>query len=81
MSLALAFGFLHLLIPDFAYDFDRLHIFLFNLCTGGSILLYHGIGLKRMTTRVYSFFGVSLVYAISAFLELYAVTLIASIRG
>ncbi len=79
MSLALAFGFLHLFIPDSDYDFDRLHIFLFNLCTGGSILLYHGIGQKRVTLRVSAFFVVTLIYAISAFLEAYLVTLIASI--
>jgi hypothetical protein len=79
MSLALAFGFLHLFVPDYSYDFDRLHIFLFNLCSGGSILLYHAIGLKRMTPRVWTYFGVSLVYALSAFFEVYWLTLIASL--
>jgi hypothetical protein len=79
MSLALAFGFLHVFVPDFALDFDRLHIFLFNLCSGGSVLLYFARGERRVSPIIYAYFALTLVYAASAFLELYGATLALSI--
>lgn len=79
MSLALAFGFLHVLVPHFELDFDRLHIFLFNLCSGGSVLLYLAQGERRVTALVYAYFALTLVYAASAFLELYWATLALSL--
>jgi len=87
MSLALAFGSLHLFVPDFELDFNRLHIFLFNLCAGGSILLFHAITTDTMhfgpprglPRRVLVYFALSLLYAISAFLELYPATLVLSV--
>ena len=79
MSLALAFGFLHVFIPDFAFDFDRLHIFLFNLCAGGSILLFYCDGGGRIAPSIYLYFGLTLFYAVSAFFELYWLTLILSV--
>jgi hypothetical protein len=79
MSLALAFGFLHVLVPRFGLDFDRLHIFLFNLCSGGSVLLFFARGERRVTPLVYAYFALTLVYAASAFLEQYWATLVLSI--
>ncbi len=67
MSLALAFGFFHVFIPDFKYDFDRLHIFLFNLCSGGSILLYFASEEKKFSPKIYVYFALSLAYALTAF--------------
>lgn len=39
MTLALCFGFLNNYIEG--YNFERLHIFLFNLCSGGSIIILY----------------------------------------
>ena len=44
MIIALVFGFVHIYYPLEHYSFERLHIFLFNLCTGGTILLYYTRG-------------------------------------
>lgn len=72
MSLALIFGFLHLFIPKtIPYNFDRLHIFLFNLCSGGSILLYFTEGRLNVSIKIKSFLLLSLVYALFAFLKIY----------
>jgi hypothetical protein len=78
MSLALAFGFLHLFVPDFPYDFDRLHVFLFNLCAGATVLLTHASGSHHVPTRVWAYLALSVVYAVSAFLDLFWLTLAVS---
>ena len=74
MTTALMFGFLSLFIPG--YNFERLHIFLFNLCSGGSIILIHTEGNKTFTARTAAFYLLSVAYAFLAFfhLYLYAVT-------
>ncbi|MBT3220280.1 MAG: hypothetical protein HN348_14430 [Proteobacteria bacterium] len=79
ISLALAFGFIHLLIPDFAFDFDRLHIFLFNLCAGGSILLFYATGQREITWKNQVYFVISLIYALTAFFEVYWATILVSL--
>jgi len=77
MSLALFFGFLNLFInQSIAYDFNRLHIFLFNLCTGGSILLYFSEGNKNISRKVWAFLVLAIAYAIFAFLKIYLPVLI-----
>jgi hypothetical protein len=78
MITALVFGFVHIYFPLQNYSFERLHIFLFNLCTGGSILLYYTQGQKQVSNTVRLFFAGSLIYAFSAFLKLYPVTLVIS---
>ncbi|MCF8092903.1 MAG: hypothetical protein K9K40_10655 [Desulfotignum sp.] len=78
MITALIFGFIHIYFPLQNYSFERLHIFLFNLCTGGSILLYYTQGKKPVSNTVRLFFAGSMLYAISAFLKLYSVTLVVS---
>ena len=70
MTIALSFGFMHHFIPE--YNFERLHIFLFNLCSGGTIILYFTMDKGRMTKRLYLFFILSFVYAFLAFFEYYA---------
>ncbi len=67
MITALAFGFINIYFPVENYSFERLHIFLFNLCTGGSILLYYTQGKARVSKTVRLFFLGSLIYAFSAF--------------
>ena len=80
MTLALLSGFLHLFFPaDYPYDFERLHIFLFNLCCGATILLFHSIHSEESHKRITAFFIFSLCYAITAFLKLYIAAIVISI--
>ncbi len=79
MITALIFGFVHIYFPLENYSLERLHIFLFNLCTGGTILLYYTQRRVRISKTVLSFFIASLVYAVSAFLKIYPITLFVSI--
>lgn len=69
ITTAFGFGYLHHLIPG--RDFVRLHIFLYNLVTGGTILLYYTQGIKRMTLKTWSFFVFSLLFVILTFYNLY----------
>lgn len=69
MTIALSFGFMHHCTEG--YNFERLHIFLFNLCTGGTVILYFTMDKGRMTKRLYLFFVLSFVYAFLAFFEMY----------
>ncbi|CCK79907.1 hypothetical protein [Desulfobacula toluolica] len=79
MIIALVFGFVHIYFPADNYSFERLHIFLFNLCTGGTILLYYTQGKETVSKTVWFFFSGSLIYAFSAFLKLYPITILVSI--
>ncbi|MCP3953743.1 MAG: hypothetical protein GY697_16215, partial [Desulfobacterales bacterium] len=72
MFTALFFGFLHLFVPDHTlYNFERLHIFLFNLVSGGTILLHFTEGRPGLTRRGKVFFSLSIAYALLAFWKLY----------
>ncbi len=79
MITALVFGFIQIYFPIENYSFERLHIFLFNLCTGGTILLYYTQGRVNVSKTVMLFFLGSLIYALSAFLKIYPVTILVSI--
>lgn len=79
MIIALVFGFIHIYFPADQYSFERLHIFLFNLCTGGTILLYYTQGRIDVSKTVSLFFLCSLIYAFSAFLKIYPITILISI--
>ncbi|MDA3897251.1 MAG: hypothetical protein PF482_14040 [Desulfobacteraceae bacterium] len=77
MSLALFFGYLNLFIPDtIPYNFDRLHIFLFNLCAGGSIILYFTEGRQKVSPKIIVFLIMAIIYAIFAFFEMYIPVLV-----
>ncbi len=76
MSLALFFGFLDLFVANAPYNFDRLHIFLFNLCSGGAILLYFTEEQKKVSPKIIVYLFMSIIYAIFAFLEIYIPVLI-----
>ncbi len=72
MIMALFFGFLHLFIPgESLYNFERLHIFLFNLVSGGTILIYYSENQKKMSKKTMLFFGLSITYALLAFKKIY----------
>jgi len=77
MSLALSFGFMHLFFPG--NHFERLHIFLFNLCSGGTILLYFSEGYDDPSAFTLTFFGLSLLYALLVWLNFYLIAIIIAI--
>ncbi|MCK5162398.1 MAG: hypothetical protein KAQ72_01705 [Desulfobacula sp.] len=79
MITALIFGFIHIYFPADNYSFERLHIFLFNLCTGGTILLYYTQGRVKVSKTIKLFFLGSLIYAFSAFFKIYPVTILISV--
>jgi len=70
MVMALGFGYLHLFVPG-THNFERLHIFLFNLTSGGTSILYYIENQKRMSARVRFFLVLSIAFALLAWLELY----------
>ncbi|WP_022851501.1 hypothetical protein [Limisalsivibrio acetivorans] len=77
MTVALGFGYAHHLTD--AYNFERLHIFLFNLCTGGTIILFFTEGEWRMTPKTWAFFILSFIYAILAFMEIYSLSIVVAL--
>jgi hypothetical protein len=79
MTLALLFGFFHVIWPEAPCSFERLHIFGFNLLTGGSLILYHTQGRGVLTRRVKTYFVLALLYALFAATGWYIPTLILSI--
>lgn len=76
MPTALFFGFLHLFLPESTFNFERLHVFLFNLCSGGTIILYYTENKRRLSFRTISFLILALCFAIASFLEVYAVSVV-----
>ena len=79
MTLALLFGFFHVIWPGPPCSFERLHIFGFNLLTGGSLILYHTQGRGVLTRRVKTYFALALLYALFAAFEWYIPALILSL--
>lgn len=73
MILAMAFGFFHLFFPAgrIPFDFERLHIFLFNLCAGGTLILLHTRREDPPSPVIPLFLVVSVLFAISAFFAFY----------
>jgi hypothetical protein len=68
---ALFFGFLHLFFDADPYNFERLHVFLFNLCCGGTVILYFTGGHRTLTPIILLFLVLSICYAILAFFMIY----------
>ncbi len=79
MSIALMFGFLHLFIPGTEYNFERLHIFLFNLCSGGTIVLYFTEQQTTLTSKTTVFLILAVIYAVLAFLHVYIPAMVISL--
>jgi len=67
MTAALAAGFFHHVRPSMGADFARLHIFLFNLVSGGSCLLFFAQGKKSPGPTVAAYFLVALAFSLFAF--------------
>lgn len=77
LILAMVFGFMHLVIPE--HNFERLHIFLFNLCSGGSIILYFTENKGRMSLKNSIFFALSFLYAFLAYFHMYVYAIVVSL--
>ncbi len=81
ITLGFFFGFAGLVFPNQSplveappldvYQFQRLHIFLFNLVVGGTVLLYFTEGRSKLTWRSEIFLLVSLAFSMVAFFNLY----------
>lgn len=76
MTTALACGFLHHLVPPAVLNFERLHIFLFNLCSGGTLLVYFTEDEKALSRRGQLFVVLALAFAFCAFLHWYVPAMI-----
>jgi hypothetical protein len=76
MTTALTCGFLHHLISPEVMNFERLHIFLFNLCSGGTLLLYFTEDRPYLSIKAITFLLLSLAFAFCAFMEWYIPTLL-----
>lgn len=76
MTLALACGFLHHLVPPSVLNFERLHIFLFNLCSGGTLLIYFTEGETSLSWRGRLFLALALAFALCAFLQWYVLAML-----
>jgi len=80
MLAALFFGFIHHFIPGTTiYNFERLHIFLFNLCSGGTILIVYSEGRQELTKRGGAFLVLAVLYAVLAFLEYYLFSMLLAV--
>ena len=76
MTTALTCGFLHHLVPPEVINFERLHIFLFNLCGGGTLLIYFTEDRQNLSPKALLFLMLAISFAFCAFMEWYAFTLI-----
>jgi hypothetical protein len=79
MALALLFGFLDPLWPDAAISFKRLHVFLFNLVSGGMIIVFFSERRGTLTAKSKLYFLLTMAYALSAAARLYPLTLALSV--
>lgn len=76
MTAAITCGFLHHLVAPEVMNFERLHIFLFNLCSGGTLLIYFTEGKPHLSIRGRIFLLLALTFALCAFLKWYTATLV-----
>jgi hypothetical protein len=77
MWVAFVFGFTHHFIPEIkGVHFERLHIFLFNLCAGGSIIYTYTTANNILSIKSLLFVLVSFIFAVAAFAEFYIISII-----
>lgn len=76
MTTALICGFLHHLIAPEVHNFERLHIFLFNLCSGGTLLVYFTEDKKDLSRRGQLFLVLAVLFAVCAFMQWYVPAMI-----
>jgi len=86
MATGFAFGFIGLVIPNQTalletprsnvFQFQRLHIFLFNLVAGGTVLLWFSEGMRKLSKRVMAYLALSLAFSLASFLNQYGAALL-----
>lgn len=76
MGTALASGFMHHLVSPEVMNFERLHIFLFNLCSGGTTLIYFTEDRPFLSRQACLFLALSLTFTVCAFMQWYGPTLV-----
>jgi len=76
LTTALTSGFMHLLVPREVLNFERLHIFLFNLCGGGTALIYFTEDYPSLSRQAGLFLFFSLVFSFCAFMKWHAPTVV-----
>jgi hypothetical protein len=80
MPLALSFGFMHIFVSEnWGMNFERLHIFLFNLCSGGTVIICFTEEKSDLTIKSALFLLLSVSYAILAFLKFYLPAILISL--
>lgn len=75
MTIAMTCGFLHHIVTPDLLNFERLHIFLFNLCSGGTLLIYFTEDRRQLSRKGFVFLLLSLTFAFCAFMKWYGPTL------
>lgn len=76
MTLAFTSGYLETHLP---WQFERLHIFLFNLTGGGYAIMHYSARGADRSRRTLLFFLLSVCYAIFAFLEFYPAAIVVAL--
>ncbi len=76
MTTALACGFMHHIVAPSVMNFERLHIFLFNLCSGGTLLLFFTEDQEKLSKKGWCFYLLAICFAITSFLEWYPPALV-----
>jgi len=78
MAFSLLTGFLHDLSADIGINFERLHVFLFNLCSGGYLIIYYTRE-RKSTISSTLFIAFSLAFTAGAVLELFPLAIASAI--
>jgi hypothetical protein len=71
MLAAFCFGFLHHLEAMGDKDFQRLHVFLFNLVSGGALLMIHTLGERAFSAKSSLYLVLAAAFGAAAFFEIY----------
>lgn len=80
MPLALSFGFFHMFVPEsWGMNFERLHIFLFNLCSGGAVILFFTEDKNSVSYKSGLFLILAISYAVLAFFKHYFIAILISL--
>lgn len=89
MVASFTFGFAGLVLPNQTalletprageFQFQRLHIFLFNLVAGGTVLLWFTEGKNKLSQLAAAYLALSLVFSLAAFLDQYGLAILLAI--
>lgn len=89
MVASFTFGFAGLVLPNQTallqtprageFQFQRLHIFLFNLVSGGTVLLWFTEGKNQLSPRTAAYLALALVFSFLAFFDQYGLAILLAI--